>query len=139
MSELAYTLTLSETQARTTAEALEFFMRYCIGQFDVPMVVQCRPTPPGYNVPEGKCQERDELLLKLRSLFFPELHGLGHSYGVGNRNGQPEQKAAMVAYDLYKHILHEFHKDSSISNVHSFPPMLHYSDQPKPIFTKIQS
>ena len=65
-----YTLVLSERQARVTAEALEFYTRWCIGQFDVPSVIEFRSTAKEYRVkhglPEYPKREKRELLDELR-------------------------------------------------------------------------
>jgi hypothetical protein len=134
-----YTLTMSEAQARLTAEALELLMRWCIGQLQAPSVVEFRKTADEYRQKQGLDKwgpyDTRELFDKLRAQLFPELHGPGHSYGVG-WNEQPEQQQAQIAYELYKEILYEFHKDNDYQNVHSFKPCLFYSDQPVPVFTK---
>lgn len=136
MSQPTYTLTLSERQARTTAEALEFYTRFCIGQFDVPTIVEHRKLPEPYQRRDTYDRQRyEELMLELRGMFFPELRGLGHSYGVG-WNEKPEQQAAQIGYEIYKWILYEFNKDAPYFNVHSSPPCLHYSDEPIPKFVK---
>ena len=59
------------------------------------------------------------------------------SYGVG-WNAKREQQEAQIGYELYKQILHEFHKDNEHWNVHSSKPCLHYSDEPVPQFNKLK-
>lgn len=130
---MLYQLLLSERQARLTAEALEFYTRFCIGQFDVPLLVQCRTPPAGAEQVPPDPATRDYHLLALRRQYFPELRGLGHSHGLG-WNDKPEQQAAQIGYEVYKAILYEFNKNSS--NVHSYPNCLHYSPEPVPVFTQ---
>jgi hypothetical protein len=136
-----YNLTLSERQAHITATALEFYMRFCIGQFDVPDVVSFRQTAKDYRKKHGIEEEYHnirELMDAARKECFPELSGPGHSYGVG-WNDKPEQQHAQIAYEIYKEILYEFHKDNSHANVHSYKPCLHYSDQPVPEFKPLEA
>jgi hypothetical protein len=135
-----YSLTLTETQARLTAEALEFYMRWCIGQFQAPASVEFRQTATEYREKHGldKWGPHDtrELFDKLREQMFPELRGPGHSYGVG-WNEKREQQDAQRAYEIYKEILYEFNKGGEFTTCHSFKPCLHYSDQPLPVFVKL--
>lgn len=134
MAKPTHTIALSERQLAITAEALEFYMRYCIGQFDVPTIVTCRQTARDYrkahNLPDYPPREKQELLDELRKEYFPELHGPGHSYGVG-WNDKPEQQHAQIAYEIYKAIYYERNMREGINNVHSYNG-LHYSDQPRP-------
>lgn len=134
---LDYTLAVSETQLRLIAEALEFYTRFCIGQFAVPSIVEHRKLPEPYKRFDTYDRDRyEQLMLEIRAMFFPELRGPGHSFGVG-WDEKPEQQQAQIGYEVYKWILHEFHKNNEHWNVHTSPPMLHYSDQPKPVVTKI--
>jgi hypothetical protein len=119
--------------------ALEFYTRWCIGQFDVPDSVEFRPEARAYR--EARQQEepdlyntKQELLDKLRTMYFPELRGPGHSYGVG-WNDKREQQEAQTGYEIYKAILYEFNRGKD--NVHSYPNILHYSDQPVPKFIRL--
>lgn len=134
MNQPTYTLTLSENQARTTAAALEFYTRFCIGQFEVPDVVKWRKKPDGQSDTYDR-DRFDTLMLEIRAMFFPELRGIGHSYGVG-WNEKREQQEAQIGYEVYKWILYEFNKDSKHYNVHSSPPCLHYSGEPIPKFVR---
>ena len=137
-SPARYQLVLSETQAHITAEALEFYTRWCIGQFSAPDIVEWRATAKEYRgqrgIDEYTNRRSRDILDELRLALFPELSGPGHSYGVG-WNDKAEQQHAQIGYEIYKSILYEFHKGNN--NVHSYPNVLHYSNQPVPVFTLV--
>ena len=65
-----YTLELNEVQAQTVSQACEFFARIKMGQFDA------------------------------RKAIYPELNGIGHSYGVG------KFADADRAFDVYQVLRH---------------------------------
>lgn len=70
-------LTLTDEQAQIVSKACEFFARVKIGQFGE-IVWHCA---------EKHCPDNPEAAknawLELRKQLYPDLHGEGHSYGVG--------------------------------------------------------
>ena len=87
-NNLAIRVTLTLEQARTVVEALDVFMRIHMGQFNI--------------IQEQFCHENFDrasvelLLLKARRLIYPELHGVGHSFGIA---GCPSE-SARLGYDI---------------------------------------
>ena len=77
-----YILDLNEDQARTVAQACEFFARIKMGQFqEIPYLLLSNELS-GVDY----CKKRElanKYLLDARKVIFPELNGIGHSYGVG--------------------------------------------------------
>lgn len=88
-------LTLTETQARVLMRACEFYARIVMGQFQ-----EITPELLDISIPtDDYCERRniaDELLFKAREQIYPELHGRGHSYGVGRF------EHADRAFDVYQ-------------------------------------
>lgn len=87
-------LTLTEEQAKVVSIACEFYMRMRCGQF----FNLIEHTLDAKDV-DTFCKRRDkaeELLLKVREQLLPELHGIGHSYGIG------KFKDADIAYDVHQ-------------------------------------
>lgn len=84
---MKYQLTMTEKQASVIALACEFYARIKMGQFGevtwntlFPQLVENDAIVDEY------CHRRDsadELLYKARSFIYPELYGVGHSYGIG--------------------------------------------------------
>ena len=88
-------LTLTETQARILMRACEVYARVVMGQFQEITMELLDVTIDTDNF----CERRDkanELLFKAREYIYPELHGLGHSYGVG------KFEHADRAWDVYQ-------------------------------------
>lgn len=88
-------LILTTEQAEIVSHACEFYARIKMGQFDeIPFL--CLP----HGLPGGEyCNRRqaaDKALLEARKYIYPELHGIGHSYGVGKFND------ADKAYDVHQ-------------------------------------
>ena len=77
-----YTLELNEEQAQTVAQACEFFARIKMGQFqEIPFLLLNNELSGG-----DYCRKRElanKYLLDARKAIYPELNGIGHSYGVG--------------------------------------------------------
>ncbi len=78
---LRYVLTLTEEQARTVSRACELYCRLHIGQLrelnDELLVAE------NHDQIWERREAAEDLLDKLRQIYFPSLHGRGHSYGVG--------------------------------------------------------
>lgn len=78
--KVKYTLVLDERQAKLLAKACEFYARVNIGQWNeiFQSCVDLRR--------DDYCEVRDAmepLLLQARQLVWPELQGVGHSFGIG--------------------------------------------------------
>ena len=89
-------LELTDDQALTVSRACEFYARIVLGQFrEIPLEL-VNPLNA-----DSVLQNRDEiekLLFAARDLIYPELHGVGHSYGVGTF------ERADWAYDVHQAI-----------------------------------
>ena len=77
-----YILDLNEEQAKTVAQACEFFARIKMGQFnEIPYLLLAEELPGN-----DYCTRRDtanKYLLDARKEIYPELNGIGQSYGAG--------------------------------------------------------
>lgn len=97
-------LTLTDEQAKIVSMACEFYSRIKIGQFNEitwRMLDLKLPT-------EEYCNRRDlaeNYLLKAREQIYPELHGVGHSYGMG------KFEDADMAFDVHQVIRYEMGDD----------------------------
>lgn len=94
-----YILDLNEEQAKTVAQSCEFFARIKTGQFNEIPTLLLDSELPGNDY----CTRRDtanQHLLEARKAIYPELNGIGHSYGV-------EKFAdADRAFDVYQVLRH---------------------------------
>lgn len=94
-----YILDLNEEQAKTVALACEFFARIKMGQFNEISYLLLVDELPGNDY----CTRRDtanKYLLDARKEIYPELTGIGHSYGVG------KFADADRAFDIYQVLRH---------------------------------
>ncbi|WP_022821564.1 hypothetical protein [Hymenobacter norwichensis] len=83
-------LTLSDKYAAIVTEALEFYGRFLWGQTDrLPASLDSSQRMLNVDV-----EQIEETLLPFRKLVWPELHGWGHSLGVGYIDGHLERQAA---------------------------------------------
>lgn len=99
-----YILDLNEEQAKTVALACEFFARIKMGQFnEIPYLLLADELPGN-----DYCTKRDtanQHLLEAREAIYPELHGMGHSYGVGKF---ADADRAFDVYQVLRHALGDF-------------------------------
>lgn len=88
-------LELTEEQAKIVSHSCEFYARVRMGQFNE---IVFRTLD--FSIPcNDYCERRDEaerLLLEARKQLYPDLHGVGHSYGIG------KFKDADLAFDVYQ-------------------------------------
>lgn len=94
-------LTLTEEQAKNVSRACEFYARIRMGQFKEILwsCLDMRLEPNEF------CKRRDEaerLLLEARKQLYPDLHGWGHSYGIG------KFKDADMSFDVHQVIREKF-------------------------------
>lgn len=124
--ELRYVLTLTEDQARTAARACELYCRLLLGQLDeLNHELLLRETRDDIS---GRREAAMTLLLHLKKLYFPDLHGHGHSYGVGH---DITAERSWSVYQALRHCMawHE-HPEGGIGV--SFDPPMSYNDEPLP-------
>ena len=75
-------LQLTTEQAKVVAQACEFFARIKMGQFDeIPFLCLSHQIAGDEYCVRRESAEKS--LLEARKYIYPELHGRGHSYGVG--------------------------------------------------------
>lgn len=89
-------LTLTDDMAKIVAEACEFYSRIRIGQFQEIIYKTLEMNELGA---DDYCERRDaaeKFLFEAREFIYPELHGLGHSYGYGKFDD------ADRAFDVYQ-------------------------------------
>lgn len=90
-----FQLELTEDQARALAGFCEFYSRVRCGQFDEIVLKDLDNELPV----EEYCRRRDsasQLMLAARGSIYPELHGVGHSFGIG------KFEDADMAHAMYK-------------------------------------
>ena len=94
-NDIKIELTLTDKQAKVLMRACEFYARVVMGQFQE-ITTELLDLSL---VSDDYCERRDnadELLLAARKYIYPELHGQGHSYGVG------KFEHADRAFDIYQ-------------------------------------
>ena len=89
---MRYILNMNEEQAKLASRAFELFARLRAGQW-MELIDLCVDFAD-----KDFCEKRDILQAKLldaRTTAFPELHGIGHNYGIGKfEDGD-------IAWELY--------------------------------------
>lgn len=98
---MAIKLTLTEKQAKVVSTACEFYARIKIGQFKEIIWQTLDMQLPTDNF----CERRDLAetnLLVARKFIYPELHGVGHSYGIG------KFEEADKSFDVYQVLRQKF-------------------------------
>ena len=88
-------LELSEAEAALVQRACEFYARIRVGQFGEISYYCMDVKDHDYSI---RRQKADELLFESRKYIFPELHGVGHSYGIG------KFEDADIAFDVHQAI-----------------------------------
>lgn len=89
-------LTMSEETAEIVSRACEFYARVKMGQFGE-IVWWCAEH---HYVEEARAAE--QAWLEFRKHIYPELHGVGHSYGIG------KFEDADRAFDVYQVLRRQF-------------------------------
>lgn len=95
-------LNLTDEQARIVSRACEFYARMRYGQFWelIPETLELeRPFPDNFSERKDNAEKH---LLIARTWLLPELHGRGHSYGLGYN------EIADKAYDVHQVIRTHF-------------------------------
>lgn len=128
---LRYTLTMTEEQARVVSRACELYARLLYGQLDeLNHELLLRESR------EDICARRElanDFLMMLKQIYFPGLHGPGHSYGIGH---DVVSDRAWAAYQAIRYTMawHD-HPEGGIG-VH-FDPPFSYGDEPLPVCQSI--
>ena len=101
-----YQLILTEEQARLVAKCCEFYCRVKIGQFkEITYQIAKEEFSEGWS---ERREEAERLLQKAKECIYPELRGVGSSYGIGKFDD------ADKAYDVYQVIRQQFYPDREI-------------------------
>lgn len=107
-------LTMTEEQAKIVSLACEFYARVRMGQFNEIVWHLLDIKIPG----EEYCERREkaeQLLLEARKPLYPDLHGVGHSYGIGKFDD------ADLAFDVHQVIRHEMGNGRPPFSYHDLP------------------
>lgn len=127
-SGLRYVVTMTAEQARAASRACELYCRLIDGQLDeLNHDLLLRETK------DEICERREEameLLLRLKKIYFPGLHGHGHSYGLGH---DITADRAWLVYQAirYRMAWHE-HPEGGFGN-HFDPPFSLDVNEPLPV------
>ena len=74
-------LTLTDEQAKIVSKACEFYARVKMGQFnEIIFNLHTDYSAPNYS---SRREMAERELLQARHYIYPELQGIGHSYGMG--------------------------------------------------------
>jgi hypothetical protein len=112
-------ITLTDEQAKLLAHDCEVYARVAMGQF----------TEISYDLlsldidSDDYCARRDkadELLLEARKYIYPELHGRGHSYGIG------KFESADKVWDVYQAIRVVFGDKRASFSYYKLPEVIHF-------------
>lgn len=94
-------LTLTEEQAKVVSVACEFYSRVRMGQFK-----EITWHTLDWSIPSddfcGRLDNAERCLLEARKYIYPELHGWGHSYGIG------KFEDADRAFDVHQVLRNQF-------------------------------
>lgn len=111
-------LHLTDEQAKIAARACEFYARIVLGQFNE-IIFELANSDNVHRIAE--CRDEIEAeLLNVRGYFYPELRGLGQSYGVG------KFEHADKAYDVYQAIRTVFGDPRTPFSYYKIPEARHY-------------
>ena len=107
-------LSLTEEQARIVSTACDFYARVRLGQFNE-ILFHCLDIHP---LPDDYYERRElaeSLLMVARKQIYPELHGAGHSYGIG------KFKDADLSFDVHQVIRHVMGSGQSPFSYYELP------------------
>ena len=123
---MTITITLSETQARILRDAIDLMHRLRLGQIDE--LRYCWPE----RVKAERMEEMQQRLSVLKCFVFPELHGQGHSHGVGSPQLTQDDQRMYEIYKVLDHALWLSRPDRPPHVVSGDDPyLLRYSGDPK--------
>lgn len=98
---MKYVLELTEDQAKVVACACEFYARVRMGQFNE-IVFNLMMDQPFDGTWCDRRDEAEQILLEARKRIYPELHGIGHSFGIGKFDD------ADMSFDVYQVLREKF-------------------------------
>lgn len=107
-------LTLTNEQAQIVSTACEFYARIKMGQFKEIIWHTLDMKIPTNDF----CERRDlaeHYLLEARKYLYPDLHGVGHSYGMG------KFEEADKAFDVYQVLRQQFGDPRSPFSYYELP------------------
>lgn len=113
-------LKLTDSQAKIVSRACEFYARIVLGQFKEILFELMND-----KTVDSILENRDQielLLYEARDLIYPELHGFGHSYGLG------KFEHADRAYDVYQVIRTLFGDTRESFSYYDLPEARRYKD-----------
>jgi hypothetical protein len=116
---MKYEVKFSKEQLLVAREAMEFYTKFLLGVWDIPLRLQNREFINSGRDPKF-WEMRDaaqELLLMSKNMFMPHL-GKHGSYGINNENSVDY---ACVSYDMYKSIYEFFAPIDDPLNKHIKP------------------
>lgn len=115
-------LLLTEEQANIVASACELYARIRMGQFNEIVWHTLDMKIPS----DEYCPRRDEaerLLMEARKQIYPDLYGIGHSYGIG------KFEDADKAFDVYQVIRYLNGDPRSPFSYHELPKCRRVEDE----------
>lgn len=107
-------LTMTEEQAKIVSLACEFYARVRMGQFNEIVWHTLDIKIPGGEYCERR-ERAEQLLLDVRKQIYPDLHGAGHSYGIGKFDD------ADLAFDVHQVIRREMGDERPPFSYHELP------------------
>lgn len=113
-------LKLTDQQAKIVSRACEFYARIVLGQFKE-ILFELVNDETVDSITEHR-DEIESLLYEARDLIYPDLHGVGHSYGVG------KFEHADKAYDVHQAIRTLFGDTRESFSYYDLPEARRYRD-----------
>lgn len=107
-------LTLTEEQAKIVSLACEFYARVRMGQFEE-ILFKCLDFSIPYDEYCNRMDAAERLLLEARKEIYPDLNGIGCSYGYG------KFKDSDTAFDVYLVIRENFRGYRGTFSFYGFP------------------
>ena len=107
-------LTLTDEQAKIVSIACEFYARVRMGQFNEVVWHTLDMALPSDNYCERR-ESAEQFLYEARKYLYPELHGPGHSYGIG------KFEDADKAFDVHQVIRYAFGDERKPFSYHELP------------------
>jgi len=95
---------VNETQAGIIKQALDFYSRFLMGQFE--RIDDLMMWKSNYSKDQQKSERLNALISEMRDIIYPELNGYAH-WGIFNPKCPEESK---VAYDVIQVLRHELWK-----------------------------
>lgn len=123
-----YVLHMDAETAQIVARACELYARVRCGQFDEIQYLTVQPQDDHDPTFGDRIQKCREALYRAREAAFPDLHGPGHSYGVGKLR---DSDTAWNVYQAVRYVK-AWHEHPEGGYTVDFKEPLRYSDAPMP-------